>query len=244
MTEANGLWASFTMTCSGPRELCARSRTLTSAVCLKMWRVSKHLQWSAYEWAGGVCVSCLRALQSRLMCIESSCVMHTHTRLHTNTHIALMPSPAMRQIFSLLPTVAVAMATSSGFLELKSWIWQEVWASPGGGKNGGGDNQRGVEWSRCGWTCSLSSSSSHMFVQVHRRVLIAPKTLTPYVNICWPPGSARVKGSQTQTRLLLTLSYSSTTSTERKIKHEITFKHEISDSFSWSLFVFRCFSWE
>lgn len=122
----------FTMTCSGPRALCTRSRTRTSAVYLKMWRVSKHLRKSTYEWAGGMCVSCLRALQSWLMCIESSCVMHTHTRLHTNTHIALMPSPAMRQIFFLLPTVAVAMATSSRFLDLKSWIWQEVWASPGG----------------------------------------------------------------------------------------------------------------
>ncbi len=38
-----------------------------------------------------------------------------------------------------------------------------------------------------------------VFAQVHRGVLIAPKTLTPYVNICWPPGSTRVKGSQTQT---------------------------------------------
>ncbi len=67
----------FTMTCSGPRP-----RTRTSAVYLKMWRVSKHLRQSTYEWAGGVCVSCLRALQSWLMCIESSCVMHRHTHTH------------------------------------------------------------------------------------------------------------------------------------------------------------------
>lgn len=236
-TDDGSKWQ-FTMTCSGPR-------TRTSAVYLKMWRVSKHLRQSTYEWAGGVCVSCLRALQSWLMCIESSCVMHrhTHTRLHTNTHIALMPSPAMRQIFSLLPTVAVAMATSSGFLDLKSWIWQEVWASPGGG----GDNKRGVDRSRCGppppppppcvctgplrgADCSQNIDSLCKYVLASGLHAGQGFTNTD-AGSCWLYPTA----------LHLPQRRSSVRKKNQTWNH---FKIFFTDSFCWSLLVFRCFSWE
>ncbi|KAK9961536.1 hypothetical protein ABG768_009319, partial [Culter alburnus] len=51
------------------------------------------------------------------------------------------------------------------------------------------------EWTRAGVD---APPPPPVFVQVHGGVLIATSTPTPYVNICLPPGSTQVKGSQTQ----------------------------------------------
>ncbi len=182
----------FTMTCSGPR-----SRTRTSAVYLKMWRVSKHLRQSTYEWAGGVCVSCLRALQSWLMCIESSCVMHRHTHTHTlaykHTHHAHAKSSNAADFFPP-PYCGCCHGNKlriSGFEKL--YLTWSVSVSGGGG----GDNKRGVDRSRCG--PPLPPPPHHQCVCTGLlRGADCSQNIDSYVNMCWPPGSTRVKGSQTQ----------------------------------------------
>ncbi len=166
----------FTMTCSGPR-----SRTRTSAVYLKMWRVSKHLRQSTYEWAGGVCVSCLRALQSWLMCIESSCVMHRHTHTHTlaykHTHRAHAKSSNAADFFPP-PYCGCCHGNKlriSGFEKL--YLTWSVSVS-----EGAVGIIRGV-WTGAGvdllFLFLLLLLLLSVFAQVRCGVLIAPKTLTP-----------------------------------------------------------------
>ncbi len=175
----------------------AHAHVLVSAVYLKMWRVSKHLRQSTYEWAGGVCVSCLRALQSWLMCIESSCVMHRHTHIHACIQTHTSRSCQVQQCGRFFPSSLLWLLPWQQAPDF--WIWKVVSDMKCERlRGGGGDNKRGVDRSRCG--PPLPPPPPH-----HQCVCTGPlrgadcsQNIDSYVNMCWPPGSTRVKGSQTQ----------------------------------------------
>ncbi len=230
----------FTMTCSGPR-----SRTRTSAVYLKMWRVSKHLRQSTYEWAGGVCVSCLRALQSWLMCIESSCVMHRHTHIHACIQTHTSRSCQVQQCGRFFPSSLLWLLPWQQAPDF--WIWKvESDMKCERLRGGGGDNKRGVDRSRCGPPLPPPPAPPQCVCTGPLRGADCSLNIDSYV-IC--AGLRAPRGSRVhkhRRRLLLTLSYSSTPSTERRSsvrKKKQTWNH-FKIFFSDSLLVFRCFSWE
>lgn len=152
MQEPTGVFCSLTYSWSAVCDVAAYLYTYARAPANEpVWDPSNH---------------CWSALRPHVWCIRKHARthLHTHIRTHTHKHHAHAKSSNAAD-FSPLPTVAVAMATSSGFLELKSWIWQEMCASPGGAV--------GImreEWTRAG------VDAPPVFVQVRRRVLIATST--------------------------------------------------------------------
>lgn len=110
---------------------------------------------------------------------------YTHTYVHTHTNTTLMPSPAMRQIFPPSPLWLLPWQQAPVF-----WNWKvESDRKCVRLRGGGGDNEGGVDQSRCGRSsrvCTGPPQGADCYINT-----------TPYVNISWPPGSTQVKGSQT-----------------------------------------------
>ncbi len=122
---------------------------------------------------------------------ELMCDAYTHTLTYKHTHRAHAKSSNAADFFSSSPLWLLPWQQAPDF-----WIWKVESDRKCERLRGAVGIIRGV-WTGAG--VDLLLLLLHVFAQVHHGVLIAPKTLTPYVNICWPPGSTRVKGSQTQT---------------------------------------------
>lgn len=174
MQEPTGVFCSLTYSWSAVCDVAAYLYTYARAPANEpVWDPSNH---------------CWSALRPHVWCIRKHARTHLHTHIRTHTHTQTPRSCQVQQCGRFFPPPHCGCCHGnklrfSGIEKLN--LTGNVCVSGGGG----GDNEGGVDQSRCGRSsrvCRGPPQGADCYINT-----------TPYVNISWPPGSTQVKGSQT-----------------------------------------------